>query len=247
MGVDGFQGVTDADGLILCGIGGNSREVFDAYRKAGKQIIFFDKGYTRSGYLRVSVNADQPIAYFQKIPRPSDRFDALGIELHPYRQDGTHVLFDGASNKYCLWKGLGNHVEWGQKIVDMLRQNSRYPIIYRPRPSHNTPVAVVGAELSLGPLSVDLARTRVVVSHGGNIGWDSVIAGVPHFALGDSIAGPLSDYFLNNINKPRVPSETERRQWCADVAYCQFTMEEIESGKAWRVIKNDVQVSAAGA
>lgn len=235
--VRGFEGIDpEADALILYGIGGISRQIFDAYRAAGRRVVFFDKGYSRGAAFRVSVNSFQPLGYFQ-CGRPTDRFDALGVRLEPYRIGGDVVLLDGASNKYALWQGFGDFVSWGARMVERIRAVTNLPILYRPRPTHNAPVAVPGAQLSTGPLREDFAVARVVVSWGGNIGWDAALAGVPHFAAGDSIARPISETNWDRLAEPFIPSEAARRQWCADVAYCQFTLAELASGQAWAEIR----------
>jgi hypothetical protein len=236
--VRGFEAVEPVDGLILFGIGGISRQIFDAYRATGRHVVFFDKGYTRggSGHFRVAVNAFQPLAYFQT-GRPADRFDALDLELRPYKAGGRVILLDGASNKYALWQGFGDFVSWGARMVERIRTVSSLPIVYRPRPTHNAPVAVPGAELSTAPLREDFAAARVVVSWGGNIGWDAAVAGVPHFAAGDSIARPISETDWARLEEPYIPSDAARRQWCADVAYCQFTLDELADGYAWAEIR----------
>ena len=227
------------DGLVMFGIGGHSRSVYDAYLNAGKKVVFFDKGYARGGIYRVSVNSFQPLHYFQKEPRPRDRWDKLGLELKPYADEGDSILFDGASNKYCIWMGFPEWAVWGEETVAQIRRYSTLPIIYRPRPSHNNPICVApyGTELSFLTLAEDFARARVVVSYGGNIGWDSVLGGKPHFAIGESIARPLSETDWEKIDEPHVPTEEARLQWASDVAYSQWHESEIKDGTAWKEIR----------
>lgn len=246
-GEEGFGEVRDVDGLVLFGIGGNSREVFDAYQNAGKHVVFWDKGYTRGGgWFRVAVNEFQPHAALKQ-EWPADRFKALGINLPWYSTRGSHILFDGASNKYCLARNLGDWISWGYTMLQRIRGMTDLPIIYRPRPSHNneleqsrlmaTAKAVRGVELSQGPLAADFDRTRIVVSHGGNIGWEAALHGLPHFAIGDSIARPISETDWHRLPSPYIPVERERREWCNAVAYQQWTLPEIASGEAWRHIR----------
>jgi hypothetical protein len=235
----GFEQVR-VGGLVLFGIGGMAREIYDAYRMAGRPIVFWDKGYSRGDWYRVAVNSFQPLDYFQA-DRPPDRLAQLGLNPVPYEVRGDAILLDGASNKYCLWQGLGNWIEWGQSIVDKIRQHSDRPIIYRPRPSHNLaldPPRITGATLSEGgPLVDDLRKSALVVSYGGNIGYDCALAGVPHFAIGDSIARPISETAWAKVGDPFIPDWAAHRQWLSDVAYCQWRIEEIESGLAWAEIK----------
>lgn len=254
--IHGFAEVADVDGLLLFGIGGESKSVYDAYKAAGKRIVFFDKGYPRGGYgmYRVAVDDFQPLHYLMGTPRRRDRLDAMGkyVRFQSYdRKPGDAILFDGASNKYCLWQGLGDWLEWGQRMLLVTRRHTDRPIIYRPRPSHNVgDIAAVVAgmdrvEFSQGPLADDLARARVVVSFGGNIGWDCAMAGVPHFAMGDSVARPVSETSWYRMDTPFVPTSSLRLQWASNVAYCQWTAEEIAGGKAWPIIAQQLEQSSS--
>lgn len=240
--VHGFDGVEkDADALVLFGIGGIAKSIWLDYLFAGKRLILIDKGYSRrTGHWRVSVNAFQPLAYFQQ-QRSAERFERLGVTLAPYEARGDAILFDGASQKYCDWHALGQMDIWGELMVERMRRNTTRKVIYRPRPTHNTDVIpVCGASFSEGPLADDFARAALVASYGGNIGWDAVIAGIPHFAIGDSIAGPVSETAWPAVGTPYIPAQAEREQWCADVAWCQWTLAEISSGEAWQDIRRFV-------
>ncbi len=240
----GFEQVRDG-GLVLFGIGGMAREIYDAYRSVNRQVIFWDKGYSRGEWFRVAVNDFQPLAYFQHPSRPPDRLGQLGLNPIPYDVRGDAILVDGASNKYCLWHGLGDWIEWGRGIVRRIRRHSDRPIIYRPRPSHNVtePISIKGAEFSQAPLMDDLARSALVVSHGGNIGFDCALGGVAHFAIGDSIARPISETVWQSVGRPFIPTERARCQWLCDVAYCQWRIGEIESGQAWEEIRHELRAS----
>ena len=234
--LEGYTGVADVEGLILFGIGGHSRHIWDDYD--GKHRILIDKGYSRMPYYRVAINYFQPLAYMDRIQRPDDRLARLGIKFQKYKGEGDAILFDGASNKYCLWMGLGDWIAWGESMVAKIRHHTDRPIIYRPRPSHNEPVSINGAELSGGPLADDLARSAVVVSYGGNIGWDAAISGVSHFAIGDSIARPISETVWERLDDPLIPDK--RNAWAANVAYCQWTIDELSSGEAWGYIRQEI-------
>lgn len=240
--IEGFNGVEDVDGLILFGIGGESAIYWDAYRRAGKSVVFIDKGYSRMPYFRVAVNGFQPYSFVARKTCAHGRLKELGLNFPDLEPRGEHILFDGASNKYCLWHRLGHWVDWGQHIVNLIRQVTDAPIIYRPRPSHNEPVAVDGAELSTRPLSEDLARARVVVTHGGNIAWDAAQVGVPIFTLDkESFASPIACTDFNDLWQPRCARSKVVTQWAANVAHCQYTLSEFASGLAWAYVKSEIK------
>lgn len=238
----------EADTVVVFGIGGNAKEVWDANK--GKNRILLDKPYVRGGkkgasryhQVRIAINDFQPINYMHKFPRPADRWRALGVDVRMTRfTPGTRILLDGASNKYCLWNDLGDWQTWGQAMVDRIRQHTDTPIIYRPRPSHNEAPLVQNAELSQGPLADDFARARIVVSHGGNIGFDAVVAGIPHFAIGSSAARNVSETSWFKVGVPRGLSNARRQQWLNDLAYTQWTQQEFLEGHAWRYIRTVIE------
>ncbi len=221
------------DGCIFYGIVGDFKKpLFDAYRQAGKITVFMDKGYLReshSKYVRVAVNAFQPLAYLQTKARPADRFTRLGVRLQPYSaRPHSPILFDGASEKFCLWHGF-DFRDWGHKTVNKIRRYSGHEVIYRPRPAHSYE--------GVTPLDEALRQARLVVSYGGNLGWDAVVSGTPHFAIGDSVARPISETDWKRVGMRHVPSEAKRYQWCCDVAYQQWTVPEFASGEAWGYIR----------
>lgn len=237
------EGPVGCDVAVIFGIGGNAREYYDMYRANRVRVVFLDKGYTRTGHFRISVDSFQPLSYFQRYARPPDRWKALGITPRVYdleKVTGDYVLFDGASNKYCQWNFLPNWYEWALQQVELIGENTDLPIIYRPRPSQHIKEAgrpIEGTVWSQGELDVDLARARVVVSHGGNIGFDSVVRGKPHFAIDLSIARPISETKWKNVGTPLFPSHQERMQWLYDIAYLQWSADELADGTGWRYIR----------
>lgn len=243
------------DVLVFWGIGGDAKQVHDLFKAKGKHVVILDKPYTRNPpgtenkprywLMRVSVDALHPTDYFQHKPRKSRRWDDLKIEVQPYllkhQSDRGVILFDGASNKYCLWQDLPPWPEWGQQMVDKIATYTKRPIIYRPRPSHNAAPHVTGAKLSERPIEEDFDIAGIVVSHGGNIGYDSVIRGLPHFAIGNSVASPISRTNWDKLNEPYIPSDQQRMQWLYDLAYCQWSIDEFAEGAGWRYVREIIE------
>lgn len=239
------------DVLVFWGIGGDAKQVQDTFKRYGKRTVILDKPYTRNPpgcedkprywMSRVSVDTLHPTSYFQRKPRNPDRWANLRIPVKPYllkhMSNRGFILFDGASNKYCLWQDLPPWPEWGQQIVDKIGEHTKRIIVYRPRPSHNLAPIVHRASLSTRPIEEDFAYAGIVVSHGGNIGYDSVIRGIPHFAIGDSAARPLSQTDWSKLDQPYMPTEEQRDQWLWDLAYCQWSIDEFAEGTAWRYVR----------
>lgn len=241
--VHGFEQVHDVDGLVMLGIGGlgldHARIPFDAYKAAGKHVVFFDKGYTRNDYFRVAVDAFQPTEYLMQEAYPTKRFRDMGLTLPKHSMANRKViLFDGASEKYCAWHGFGSWYQWGVQVVEKIRRHTQLPIVYRPRPGRNAHLEIDGVETSVNnSIQNDLARAYVVVSWGGNIGWDAVMSGTPHFAMGDSIARHVSETDWDRLDIPRLLKPNDVMTWAANVVHCQYSLPECENGMAWGYVK----------
>lgn len=250
-----FEGVPpDVDGTVVTGIGRHelpgrdARTVFDQYHWHGKHVLFFDKGYTRQDVFRASINSFQPLEYLDAVVRPHDRLKAAGMMPLPYLGGGKYILVDGASQKYCDWWGLGDLEQFGRRVIMEIRKRTADPIIYRPRPILHGSVRIddlPNVWTSDISLRGDLARAKLVVSHGGNLGFDAVMAGIPHFALDVSIARPMSETRWSCFNRYRHVPTNERLQWAANVLYNQWSERELADGTAWAVMKNMIEFGFA--
>lgn len=223
-----------ADALVLYGVGGISRDIWDAYE--GKPRILIDKGYARKGFMRVTINEFHPLKWLAEANPPADRLLATGWDpiAYGYGDPGDHVLLDALSGKYCHWMKM-DRFAWIADTIRAIRSVTDMPILFRPRPSHNpAPPVPEGTILDEGPLSESLAKSAFVVSHGGNLGCDAVIAGRPHVALGPSPALCLSS---KSLKVEVVPTDAQRHRWMKALAYCQYSMDEIADGTMWKWVR----------
>lgn len=239
----------DATFDVIACIGVRSLRCFYAYRGVGRHAIYIDKGYYRHAnpyrqhYYRMAVDAFQPLAYFQR-HRPHDRLHALHWPTQPMRSpgQGVQIVIDGPSDKYCMLRGLTNMQAYVQDIIARIRQTSNRTVVYRPRLTFNKPTPVPGVAFSSpeNNLAHALRGAYAFVTHGSNASVESLIQGVPVFVTGDAIATPLARTDLALINDPYYPSDTQRYQFLADLAYCQFTLDEFGGGLAWDSIKDEL-------
>jgi hypothetical protein len=244
------------DCAVVVGVKANSGPIFHRYRKAGRHAVFIDKGYTRirggplgTLYWRISGNAFQPLHYFQKTPRPSDRWRWSETDIRDRRvPGGQEVLFAGSSQKFCDFHKLGNATEYATAVLREARKHTDRPLAYRPKPSWGDAVPIEGVRYShpkekfVGAL--DLAH--VVVTYGSNACLEAMLFGVPAVVLGDGITRPLCSTSLADLDKPRFPTRDQLYQLACDLAYCQWTLSEFASGDAWKVLRPclDIEVPA---
>lgn len=245
------SGVVDTNAAdVFCMIGVKSRKVFTQVKRAGKHVVFFDKGYFRHRgpsrtweYWRVCVNDHHPTDYVETAKHSHLRWEYLAkrrmVEVKPWREAGDHIVYAGSSEKYHEFCGLPHPTEYARRIVRQLSKITDKPIIYRPKPTWTEAEPVEGARFSSSIESIaDVLRAaHVLVTNGSNSSFDAVLMGIPSIVLGDAIARPISSTDLKDIVTPRLASDEERLQWLSNIAWCMFTELEMEMGIPWQTIK----------
>lgn len=203
--------------------------------------LMFDKGYCRStwpnGYWRLSLNAHHPTETTLHTQRyPSDRFDALGLRVRPWRKTGLQVVFAGSSAKYHAMYGLPDPTTYARRVIKQLRRLTNRPIIYRPKPSWRDAVPVRGSFYSgpKDPLQSALSNAHCVVTHGSNICFEAMMQGIPVITLGDGVSKRITSKSLDDIESPAMG---KRDQWLYNLSYHQFTIDEMLNGTCWRTVE----------
>lgn len=237
-----YRGV-DGQTAVFYGFDDTLQRIFKEYRAAGRNVVYVDLGYwgrreggSLTGYHKVVVNARHPTEYFQAVEHPSDRFDHFRIDIADWGV-GDHILLAGMSAKGAAVDGFKPN-EWETLVVAELRKFTDRRIIYRPKPSWIEARPIPGTEFAPDRDALDglLKNCHAVVTHHSNVAIDGLMRGVPAF----SMAGAGSQLSLSDLSKIETPWRPKgRAQFCADLAYSQFTAAEMRSGVAWRHLKDE--------
>ncbi len=164
-----------------------------------------------------------------RLDHPPDRWEALDTELQPWRSDGKFYLIcdqhpgdSAASTDRAWWKTLD---QWGRPdICSPLR------LVYRPHP-------LLAPDLR--PLEQSLVDAAVCVTWNSTCAIQAVIMGVPCIAMDEgSAAWAVTSHELNG---PLYLGE--REQWAYNLAYRQWTHDELADGSAWEVLKHGIENS----
>jgi hypothetical protein len=227
-----------------------ARPIMDACLKKGIHTIYYDKAYFGRGwntedpeaYVRFSVNSFQPLAYFQSIRRPDDRWRRLNIEWKPRRSNGRNIVFAGCTAKFADWYGF-DLVEYAAHAVNAIRSYTDRPIVYRPKKSENPPPPIAGTFYSHNARKMweELENAFALVTFSSNAAAEALLDGVPAFVLGPGIARPVSNTDLSSIDDPIFPSPQKLYQWGCDLAYCQWRMDEMKNGTVWKELKETMK------
>lgn len=241
---DGEYSEPAHDVAVFYGYEKNMPQIMEDYQQAGKKAIYIDLGWWGrksgsrfEGYHKFAVNDRHPTAYFQDRKHDDSRVRHFGLAPQSWRGGGGHVLVAGMSDKAAASLDIAPE-EWERWAIAEIRKYTDRRIIYRPKPSWLAakPIEGVGFSHQKEPLSKALGGCHAVVTHHSNVAVDGLVAGVPAFCW-DGVAKPMALHDLRQIEKPLRPAG--RKQWLADIAYCQWKGEEMQNGAAWRYLRNE--------
>jgi hypothetical protein len=83
-----------------------------------------------------------------------------------------------------------------------------------------------------------LQSTWAVVNHSSNPAMESVIHGIPVFVSEDSLCYDVGNHTFADIEHPAMP---DRTNWSSQLAYTEWTIDEIRLGEPWQRIRNRLQ------
>ncbi len=222
-------------------------------RHLGKPVLVIDSGWIRRGeYYAVGLGGINAEADFKNLGSPPDRFRAMGVDIHPWIEGGEYVLL-------CGQRAIDITLpcdpwQWAHVMRDVVRSVTDLPILYRPHPAEPAAYARVEGTLpSRGALADDLAGAALLVTHTSNVVIDALLYGVPCVTTGKSVADPIVTIGLKPEPEPPLPAWArgkaaiiqhvlhaqrhtlpEREQFFKNLAYAQWTENEMESGIPFR-------------
>jgi hypothetical protein len=153
--------------------------------------------------------------------------------MKPWKTQGDYVLLAGQVPGDASLHGLDPRQEYA-RLAEQLVTIHRRPVYWRPHPLRPNQISISLPRQDV-PLAEALDGAWAVVVISSNLSVDATIAGVPCITLDmRSMAWPVTRHDLLYSLIPWRPS---RRQWASDLAYAQWTGEEISQGLAWDHLK----------
>ena len=198
-------------------------------RAEGRSVLVMERGYlgNRFEWTSLAWNGLNNRGTFPTISDPS-RFKEH-FKLQPWKTGGDYVLLMGQVPGDMSLQGR-DLTSWYNEAVIEAQRAYALPVKFRPHPLalkkgyKNIPF---GATLATGTLEDSLAGAAVVITYNSNSGVDAVIAGVPTVV---SDSGSMAvDVAADKVGRFFRP---DREQWAAELAWKQWSLDEIRSGFA---------------
>ena len=162
------------------------------------------------------------------IPRPSDRWNQLGLEMSNRRR-GSSILIVAPDEKPCKFYDIELDA-WLDETVATIKQHTDRLIVIRDRTRSRT-------ERKTNRLEHSLLDVHTVVTFNSIAATESVLAGVPVFVLAPcNAARPVANLDLTKIETPWFPDRDQLQAWANHLAYGQFHIDEFKNGTAERIL-----------
>lgn len=190
--------------------------------------------------------------------RPADRWEKIsrdaGLAMQPWKEDGEHILIAlqrpvDASLKSTPSRRPEKYRQWVLNTVEQIRGAADRPIHVRPHPASMTqadevawlsalrrdlPGNIVWSDHAAGFADI-LKDCRVCVTFNSGAGVDAALAGVPVLAADTgSFAWEIALHDAASIETLLRP---DRAQWLNNLAYAEWSLEEMREGLPWRHLK----------
>lgn len=214
--------------------------IWEKYQKHKKPVIILEVGALDRGNLwKVSINGINGTGYFGPNNNNSDRRKKLKINLSPWKQGSTIVLC-GQHPSSQQWENMPPMHVWLSETINLIRKYTDRKIVVRPHPRANyvptgqikdveikPPCHMIGTYDSFD-FEDALKNAWAVVNWNSNPATIAALHGVPVFVGPDSLSAPVGNFDLKDIESPVMPS---RDQWANDLAYTEWTIDEIANGE----------------
>lgn len=173
----------------------------------------------RNKYWRLTKGDFQPS---KVLDRPADRWERIrkyyDIQIEDWQKGSQVVVALSMPATYSFF----NVPEWGKKLEARLKELTDRPLVIRQRKETR-------------PLKQDLKGAHALVTFASNSVVEALISGVPVFVAGPSIAREVSGKWLDIEN----PVYTDRERFFRHMAYCQFKIDEFQSGFALKTAQEN--------
>ena len=220
----------------------NNKKIWEHYRSQNKPLVVLEVGGIKRGTTwKVGINGINREADFGPKGNGPERANLLNLKLEPWRSNGRDIIICGQHDKSHQWRHMPNMADWIVSNIKAIRKYTARPIIFRPHPRCRLPLLelefnhfknVTREHPRQLPHTYDdfdfnFHNAWAVVNWSSNPATQAVIGGVPVFVGPESLAWDVGNDTLETINKPAMP---DRQQWLNDLAYTEWTTEEISQG-----------------
>tara|TARA_B100000900_G_scaffold415369_1_gene445016 strand:+ start:2657 stop:4375 length:1719 start_codon:yes stop_codon:yes gene_type:complete len=217
--------------LVIRGVGGGSRKAIAKCWDINRTFYTVDTGYFgnfKNKWLhRVTKNALQQLGPI--IERPMDRAKAHGYRYRKFIP-GTKILICPPSEKVMRLFGQPDPQAWVDQTIAEIKKHTDRPIEVRLKPLRSERITTKTIQAALQD------DVHCLVTYNSIAAVEALMEGKPALVLGQNAASTVCETEIANIEHPKQPPRDEIEAFFAHLGYCQFSVHELRSGYAWRIV-----------
>ena len=223
--------------LVIRGLGGGSRKAIERCKQTGRTFYAVDTGYfgnTKTKWIhRISKNNLQHIGPI--IDRPNDRAKQFGYKFKKFTK-GSKILICPPSLKVMDMFKQPTPEEWVKEVIKKIKMYTDRPIEIRLKPNRTERVTNKTIQQALAE------DVHCLVTYNSIASIEALMEGKPALVLGPNAAEAVCETRIEKIDNPKIPTKDEMNAFMSHIAYCQFTIPEMESGFAWRTVNESSEL-----
>jgi hypothetical protein len=230
--------------VLLRGI--SAGKIANEVRQQNQDYYFIETGYLgnyrcdnnltgRKIYHRIVKNAMQHSTIMDV---PADRWNNL-VKFNPalayqgWKRTGSKILLVLSTDKPFQYYGEDRE-KWLKKVLTTLKKHTDREIVIREKASRGERTN----DTIYHAMDNDI---YAVVTYNSVAAVEAIQYGIPAFALAPTAADPVGNKNLKLIETPNMPNEDIIQRWLHSIAYSQFSLDEILTGTAWRMVLENAQ------
>lgn len=207
----------------------------EKHRKIGTWLVM-ENGYIPKingiKYYAVGQNGFNGMGDHRADNSPSDRWKSFSVRYQRKQNKGYILVIGQFGHKDTR---ISMPINWPDQILNEIRMFTDRPIVYRPKPERGRLPVQLYTDMTIDevtPLDVLISSAYAVVVYSSKAAIYAMLSGVPVIVTGQySIVKHLC---CNDIADIEEVKPVELEQFWYDLAYMQWSEEEIASGVPFR-------------
>jgi hypothetical protein len=219
--------------------------IYNHYKNKAKFLILEVGGLKRNHAWRIGIGGINRDAEFANEQVDDKRLSLFNLEPYGWHNsEGEYIVICTQNPKSIAWD-QSSIEQWCEKQIKWIRTHTDKKILLRPHPrasvnlnklvSNNVEISVPKFIGEHDHVDLDklLGRADCVVNYNSNPAIESVLAGIPVYVDESSLCRPVG----NAIGSDMIHARPDRSEWCKQISYCEWFVEEIQQGLPWKRLR----------
>lgn len=243
MGYESISQYIDADILVTWIPWQNTlhHNAGEFHKSQGKLWLVMENGYISNingrRYCAMDINGYNGNGLGVDLNSPSDRWDNFDLEIKPWKETGETILVIGQFGHQDIRYSMPYN--WVDDVLARLIKITDRPIVYRPKPTRPRLPTISCSNVIVDNETKFIDQLNnahaVVTWNSPSLSSKALFEGVPVFIEAPTCVAKKLD--AGNLSDIETPRKFPREQFFYNLAYSQWSKEEIEQGLPFELLQ----------